>query len=104
MTSDFFLSTAYNDFQNASSIKENEAKMATSPKSKGPGTTDLPKLSQPAHRALASVGISNLTQLSRHTEKEIADLHGMGPKGINELKRALRAKGLNFAAAKKKGS
>ena len=55
------------------------------------------KLSQPALRALAGAGIKNLQQLSKFSEKEISDLHGMGPTGIVALKKALKAKGLSFA-------
>ena len=54
------------------------------------------KLSQPALRALAGAKIKNLEQLSKHTEKEIKDLHGMGPTGIVALKAALKAKRLSF--------
>jgi hypothetical protein len=59
--------------------------------------SDLPKLSAPAHRALAGAGIKNLKQVSRLSEKEIKDLHGIGPNAINELRRALKARRLSFA-------
>jgi hypothetical protein len=58
------------------------------------------KLSQPALRALAGAGIKNLQQLSKFSEQEIKDLHGMGPTGILTLKAALKAKGLSFERAK----
>jgi hypothetical protein len=54
------------------------------------------KLSQPALRALAGAGIKNLQQLSKFSEKEISNLHGMGPSGIVALKAVLKAKGLSF--------
>ena len=54
------------------------------------------KLSQPALRALAGAGIKNLQQLSKFSEQEISNLHGMGPSGIVELKVALKAAGLSF--------
>jgi hypothetical protein len=57
---------------------------------------DLPKLSAPAHRALAGAGIQNLEQVSRFSEAELKKLHGMGPKAIKELREALAAKGLAF--------
>ncbi len=57
---------------------------------------DLPKLSAPAHRALAGVGIQNLEQVSRFSEAEIKKLHGIGPKAIKELREALAARGLVF--------
>ena len=55
-------------------------------------------LSQPALRALNNAGITSLEQLSRFPEKAIADLHGMGPKGIRMLREALADRGLAFAA------
>ena len=57
---------------------------------------DFPKLSAPAHRALASAGIKNLKQLAAFTETEIKRLHGIGPNAIKELKLALKANGLSF--------
>lgn len=59
---------------------------------------DLPaKLSNPARRALASVGCTRLEQVAKLTEREVAKLHGMGPSGIKLLKQALTAQGLGFA-------
>ena len=54
-------------------------------------------LSAPALRALAGAGYTRLAQLSRVSEAEIKQLHGMGPKGIKLLRQALEAKGLSFA-------
>jgi hypothetical protein len=62
--------------------------------------TDLPKLSAPAHRALASIGVTNLKDLTKFTEAEIKKLHGMGPSGIRELHEALAQQGLAFAPKK----
>ena len=63
---------------------------------------DLPKLSAPAQRALASAGISHLEQLTKFSEKEIKQLHGIGPNALEQLRRALKAKGLSFADDAKK--
>jgi len=64
--------------------------------------SDLPaKLSQPAQRALAGAGIKNLKQLTKFSEAEIKQLHGIGPNAINQLRSALAAKGLSFADKKK---
>ncbi len=61
--------------------------------------SDLPTgLSQPAQRALAGAGYSRLEQLTHVSEKEILALHGMGPKGIRQLREALAEKGWSFAA------
>ena len=48
--------------------------------------SNLPKLSAPALRALASVGITRLEQLTTHTESDIKKLHGMGPNGMKKLR------------------
>ena len=66
--------------------------------------TDLPRLSAPAHRALAGAGIANLKQLSKFTEAEIKALHGIGPNGLVQLAAALAARGLAYRGepAKKK--
>ncbi len=64
--------------------------------------SDLPKLAAPAQRALASVGCSNLKQVSKLTEAELKNLHGVGPKAIGMLRQALAAKGMSFAPEKKK--
>lgn len=62
--------------------------------------TDLPRLGAPALRALASVGVTRLEQLTSFTEKDIKNLHGMGPKGIKQLHEALEQRGLSFATKK----
>ena len=43
---------------------------------------DLPKTSAPAQRALESAGITTLEQLTKVTEEELLQLHGMGQKSI----------------------
>lgn len=65
--------------------------------------SDLPaKLSNPAKRALSSAGIQRLQQLTNISETEIKQLHGIGPNAIKQLRDALAAKGLSFAAEKDK--
>jgi DNA-directed RNA polymerase alpha subunit len=59
---------------------------------------DLPKLSQPAHRALAEAGLTSLDEISRWREEDVLALHGMGPKVMRELREALHAKGLAFSS------
>lgn len=58
---------------------------------------ELPGLSKPAQRALASRGYETLEQLTTASERELRNLHGMGPKGIRVLKGALAQNGLSFA-------
>jgi hypothetical protein len=54
-------------------------------------------VSRPAIRALASVGVTELDQLTRFTEAELKVLHGMGPKALGALKAALAARGKDLA-------
>ncbi|MEW9699353.1 DNA-binding protein [Paenibacillus sp. SI8] len=59
---------------------------------------DLPvKLAKPARRALIGAGYLWLEQFAKLNEKEILQLHGMGPKALGQLRRALVAKGQSFA-------
>lgn len=64
---------------------------------------DLPaKLGAPAERALAGAGIKSLKQLTKFTEAEIKQLHGVGPSVLGKLRQALADKGLSFAEGKRK--
>lgn len=61
---------------------------------------DLPHtLSNPARRALVGAGYVRLEQLAEVSAAEILQLHGMGSKGIEQLRRALEERGLSFAVA-----
>jgi hypothetical protein len=71
-------------------------------KSKKQQASDLPaKMGAPAERALANAGIKNLKQLTKFTEAEIKQLHGVGPNALGKLRQALADKGLSFAKEKK---
>lgn len=60
--------------------------------------SDLPAgLSRPAQRALAAAGYTRLDQLTEASEAELLKLHGMGPKAIEQIRRALAARGQSFA-------
>lgn len=59
-------------------------------------TSDLPKTSAPAARALRLIGVATLKQLADYTEAEVVALHGMGPKAVRILKAAMRDRGLAF--------
>ena len=62
-------------------------------------SSDLPeKLGAPAERALAGAGIKNLKQLTKFSEAEIKQFHGVGPNAIGKLRQALAEKGLSFKA------
>jgi predicted flap endonuclease-1-like 5' DNA nuclease len=54
-------------------------------------------LAMPARRALLGAGYTRLDQLAAVSERELKKLHGMGPKAIDQLRRALDAQGLSFA-------
>ncbi|MGE7623512.1 hypothetical protein ACQKMD_10750 [Viridibacillus sp. NPDC096237] len=53
-------------------------------------------MSTPAIRALNSVRITTIEQLSTIDEQTLNALHSMGPKAIEVLKGALHEKGLQF--------
>jgi DNA-directed RNA polymerase alpha subunit len=59
--------------------------------------TDLPlNLGRPARDALIVAGYTRLEQLTQVSAKELLKLHGMGPKGIRQLREALAEQGLAF--------
>lgn len=55
-----------------------------------------PGLSGPALRALATAGIRSVDALVQWTERDLARLHGMGPKALGLLKAALEERGRGF--------
>jgi len=78
---------------------------------KDKNTSAFPKIGAPATRALEAAGYSRLEQLTKVTEAELGQLHGMGPKALGILRETLKEKGLSFKAGsasdtpkKKKGS
>jgi hypothetical protein len=64
--------------------------------------SDLPKLAKPAQRALAGAGILRLEHLTKFTEAEVKQLHGIGPNALDQLRRALKSKRLAYADGKKR--
>jgi hypothetical protein len=63
-----------------------------------PRTSDLPsELASPAWRALTQAGYWHLKQIAEAGETEIARLHGVGPRALSQLRRALADRGLEFA-------
>ncbi|USK29291.1 RNA polymerase alpha subunit C-terminal domain-containing protein [Bacillus sp. CMF21] len=61
-----------------------------------PANGFLSLLSAPARRALENNGISSLQELSKCSEKEILQMHGMGPASLPKLRTALKENGLSF--------
>ena len=69
------------------------------PESTHPNAAAFPAgLSGPALRALANAGITSVAQLTRWSETQLRDLHGMGPKALRQLRDAVRASGKNLKA------
>lgn len=68
----------------------------TCEKERKPNEGFLALLAAPARRALQHRGITTLQELSTYNEKEILQLHGMGPKSIPALRKALEEQGLSF--------
>ena len=62
----------------------------------GKPTEFLDAIGAPAKRALEIKGINTLTKLSKYSEKELLQLHGVGRSAIPKLKSALASKGLVF--------
>ncbi len=60
--------------------------------------SDLPtELARPARRALIQAGYRRLEQLTLLRESEVAQLHGIGPNALTQLRRALGRNNLTFA-------
>ncbi|MBB6672387.1 helix-hairpin-helix domain-containing protein [Cohnella nanjingensis] len=59
--------------------------------------SDLPKIGNPATRALAHAGYDRLDQLAKVTVDDLLKLHGVGPRAVRILNEALQARGLSFA-------
>jgi len=59
---------------------------------------DLPLgLAKPALRALSNKGLMSLEQISKLSETELKELHGIGPKAVEQLRHALTLRGLSFS-------
>lgn len=59
---------------------------------------DLPKIGNPAQRALVAHDYTRLDQLTGVSEAEVAGWPGVGPKALGILRAALTARGLAFAS------
>jgi hypothetical protein len=57
----------------------------------------LKGMSKPATRALVAIGVEWLEQLSGRSERELAGLHGMGPKALRVIRDALEERGEGLA-------
>ena len=60
-------------------------------------TSDFPPgVAKPAQRALASIGVTRLSDLTRYRRDELLGLHGFGPRALDAVDRALASRGLEF--------
>ena len=66
-----------------------------------PRESDLPKIGQPATRALARIGCVRLEQVATMSERELLALHGVGPEAVRILGEALAEQGMTFATDSK---
>jgi hypothetical protein len=65
---------------------------------RGDQERDLPGgLASPARRALAGAGYVQLEQFTAVSEAEVLKLHGVGPKAVGQIRRALAERGMSFA-------
>lgn len=58
---------------------------------------DLPPLGRPANSALLAAGITTLVQVAELPKREVAAMHGVGPKALEILEKALAARRMSFA-------
>ena len=63
-----------------------------------PGTALPAGIGRPATAALSGTGIRTLEQVACLSERELLQLHGVGPKAVRLLTAALRERGLTLAA------
>ena len=54
-------------------------------------------LPSPARRALAQAGYTRIEQFTKLSEAEVSQLHGMGPKALEQIRLALATKGLSYS-------
>jgi DNA-directed RNA polymerase alpha subunit len=60
----------------------------------------LQKLAKPAQRAIQNEGITTIEQLSKYSEKEFSELHGIGKNALNITKQTMSEYDLSFSGDK----
>ncbi len=58
------------------------------------------KLAKPAQRAIQNEGIKTIEQLSRYSEKEFSELHGIGKNAMNIIKEIMSENDVAFSDKK----
>lgn len=66
---------------------------------RGPNVAAFPPVGGPALRALSHAGIRSLGELAKWSERDLLELHGMGPKEVRILEEALAAEGRKLRSA-----
>ena len=61
-------------------------------------------IGNPARRALEQAGYTTLAQLANVSERELARLHGVGPKALGLLRDTLAERGLSFVEGVNRGA
>ncbi|MGD6871054.1 RNA polymerase alpha subunit C-terminal domain-containing protein [Sutcliffiella horikoshii] len=61
-----------------------------------PKASFLSKLSSPARNALIQKEVDTVQKLSKYTEKEILNFHGIGPASLPIMRASLEEEGLSF--------
>jgi predicted flap endonuclease-1-like 5' DNA nuclease len=61
-----------------------------------PAAGGFPNIGQPALQALRLAGITRLEDCAAWTRRDLAALHGVGPKAIRLIEEALAARGLGY--------
>jgi hypothetical protein len=61
------------------------------------GLDELPAMSAPARRALDNAGYTCLRELAGVPRKQLAELHGMGPKALAIIEQELAEHGLQLS-------
>jgi DNA-directed RNA polymerase alpha subunit len=60
----------------------------------------LKKLAKPAQRAILNTGVNTLEQLSKMSEEELFNLHGIGKNAMKEIVLTLAENGLSLSSKK----
>jgi hypothetical protein len=60
----------------------------------------LQKLSKPAQRAIQNEGITTIEHLSKYSEKEFSQLHGIGKNAMNIIRQNMSENGVSFSQNK----
>ncbi|HKH11354.1 MAG TPA: alpha/beta fold hydrolase [Rubrobacter sp.] len=88
-------------FDDDLSIVAQDIEESRGPTADRSGEIDLPaELGKPVRRALVGAGYRRLEQLAGLDESEVGALHGVGPKALGQLRRALDSRRLSFAGGR----